>query len=1037
MARTAVLVSVAAILFLALVSSAALAQRAAPPSDLPPPALMVKTGDASEPLALTKVAIDARIIGHLAETRVTMTFSNPHGRALAGDLYFPLPAGAIVSGYALDIDGAMVDGVVVTKDKARQVFEAEVRKGIDPGLVEWVKGNNFKTRVFPIPAHGARTVMVRYAAELAQSGEAALYMLPLRFRDPVGELSLRVEAVKAAARPEVTGGELETFRFTSWRDSFVAEATFRDVALQRDLAIRLPDQRRQPVRVERAPDGKAYFVVRDLPRLPVVVGGELPKRVVVLWDASLSRAGASHDREIGLLGAYLDRLTAAGARFEVALRPFRHRAEPDRPFAVPAQRDALLAAIRAIRYDGGTQMASIGSRPIDAVPAPDHYLLFSDGVSNFGAERPARLDAPVYVFNAASTASHDFLRWVALSSGGAYFDLLRTPDERALPAIGRAAFTFLGAEVEGGADLDLYPRLREPVSGPFDLAGVLTGDEARITLVYGVGGRAEVRTTHVVRLADASEGDLLRRYWAGKKVQDLLVFPKRNADEIAAVGQAYGLVTPGTSLIVLERLDQYVQHEIRPPASLAEMRAEWDGVMARRRTEKASADEDKLAHVLELWKARVQWWKKTYRYPKGFRFGGAEGEADDEDGPTAGGSGRGGGGSARMGARARIQAIRVGSASPAPAAPAEAEHREEAEARDPEARPRRARAEVAGGTDEDGRSKSAEADAAPAERPEPEPAVVLKPWDPDTPYLKALAAAPSAERFAVYLAQRQGFGTSPAFFLDCADFFRRAGEDAVTLQILSNVAELELENAALLRVLAHRLAQLGHLDLAAAVFEEVLRMRPEEPQSYRDLALVLERRADAAVAAATDARRAQARADYARALELLARVVMNAWDRFDEIEVIALTELNHVLPKARAVGHGELPVDARLVQHLDMDVRIVMTWDADLTDMDLHVVEPSREEAYYSHNRTTIGGLVSRDFTQGYGPEVYALRRAMHGTYAVKAKYYSSSAAQLIGPVTLQVDVYTRYGQPGEKRQSMTFRLTEAKEMFDVGEIEI
>ena len=48
-----------------------------------------------------------------------------------------------------------------------------------------------------------------------------------------------------------------------------------------------------------------------------------------------------------------------------------------------------------------------------------------------------------------------------------------------------------------------------------------------------------------------------------------------------------------------------------------------------------------------------------------------------------------------------------------------------------------------------------------------------------------------------------------------------------------------------------------------------------------------------------------------------------------------------------------------------------MSWDADATDMDLHVVEPSGEEAFYSHNRTTIGGLVSRDFTQGYGPEEY------------------------------------------------------------------
>jgi uncharacterized protein YfaP (DUF2135 family) len=42
----------------------------------------------------------------------------------------------------------------------------------------------------------------------------------------------------------------------------------------------------------------------------------------------------------------------------------------------------------------------------------------------------------------------------------------------------------------------------------------------------------------------------------------------------------------------------------------------------------------------------------------------------------------------------------------------------------------------------------------------------------------------------------------------------------------------------------------------------------------------------------------------------------------------------------------------------------MMTWHADNTDIDLWVTEPSGEKAYYGHNCTTIGGLVSRDFTK-------------------------------------------------------------------------
>ena len=63
--------------------------------------------------------------------------------------------------------------------------------------------------------------------------------------------------------------------------------------------------------------------------------------------------------------------------------------------------------------------------------------------------------------------------------------------------------------------------------------------------------------------------------------------------------------------------------------------------------------------------------------------------------------------------------------------------------------------------------------------------------------------------------------------------------------MLTSVAELKLEDARLLRVLAHRLAQVEELDLAIELFDRVRRLRPEEPQSYRDLALALDRRAGA------------------------------------------------------------------------------------------------------------------------------------------------------------------------------------------------
>ena len=141
------------------------------------------------------------------------------------------------------------------------------------------------------------------------------------------------------------------------------------------------------------------------------------------------------------------------------------------------------------------------------------------------------------------------------------------------------------------------------------------------------------------------------------------------------------------------------------------------------------------------------------------------------------------------------------------------------------------------------------------------------------------------------------------------------------------------------------------------------------------------------------------------------------------------------LAKAKAAGIKEFPVDARLVKLLDVDVRIILTWDADLTDVDLWVVEPSREKAYFSHRKTTIGGRVSRDFTRGYGPEEYLLKKAMKGKYAIRVKYFSSRAPKLSGSVTLQVDIFTNFGRPNATHRSITVRLRRSKEIINVGAI--
>jgi Ca-activated chloride channel homolog len=1072
--------------------SAAGAQNAAP-------AMLVRPqpGKPLTPLELSVVDTKVRIVGRVAETSTTMTFSNPHNRVLEGELYFPLPQGSTVSGYALDIKGKMIDGVAIEKSRGREVFENITRQRVDPGLVEWAKGNNFKTRVFPIPSGGSRTIRVSYVSEITGPGDKQTYHLPLNYKQKVAKFALRVEVVRPIKAPQVTSGELANFAFGKWRNGFAAETKLTDATLTKDLVIALPETQGSNVAIEKADDGKYYFAINDMVAVPQRKSKPpTPKRVCVLWDASGSRANADHKREIALLEKCLNGMLTAdkgkSKGFAVDLVILRNKCAKPKTFTWGKSKKwiftdgkwvnhtPLLKAIRNIQYDGGTQLGDIA--PWRDAKTPDMYLLFTDGISNFGRETPGAMDAPIYAFSADTGANHSLLTALTMKTGGQYFNLKNTTDDQAVASIGRSVFSFLSAGVSKTQADELYPALPQPIQErtPFTLVGRLTTEAATVTLNYGFAGKASASNPLKLSIQHAVEGNLLRKLWAQKKLADLMVFQENNKKEILELGKTHGLVTPYTSLIVLESLAQYIEHRIAPPRSLPKMRIDYMKAIDTVEVQRKKTEQDKLSSVRKMWRKRVAWWLKDFKYPKDFKYG--RKRPTTQPGRPA---------SSAIAIERLRHSLRA------------AETNLGGNVRDQTVDAIRAIGgesrglfDVGGGGGGGGgsRSNSRELKISRLER-QSQPGIVIKPWDPKTPYLAALKAAKPSEAFAVYMANRKEYGNSPAFFLDCADFFYKKHNLDLALQILSNIAEMELENAALLRVLGHKLIHQKRFDLAVLAFEQALKLRGEEPQSYRDLALALARRAfelsrtqirnrknvpektirptpaekealnlKAATAKTTaetpmpplpkppvknpravkhmtnaGAREIHARidADNIRAIELLYKVVTGKWDdRFREVELIALAEMNRIVRRVKPSQIAHLRIDKGLQDLLDVDVRIVMAWDADNTDIDLHVIEPSGEEVSYEHNLSTIGGTVSKDLTDGYGPEEYMVRKAMHGVYTIKAKYYGSRSTKVMGSVTVQVDVYANFGRENEERKSITVQLKGAKEMITIGQIE-
>ena len=194
-------------------------------------------------------------------------------------------------------------------------------------------------------------------------------------------------------------------------------------------------------------------------------------------------------------------------------------------------------------------------------------------------------------------------------------------------------------------------------------------------------------------------------------------------------------------------------------------------------------------------------------------------------------------------------------------------------------------------------------------------------------------------------------------------------------------------------------------------------LAPNEPQSWRDLGL-----------AQAENRQTQ------QAVNNLYEVVRRPWhNRFPDIELIALAELNAIVATAPEKLDTSA-MDQRLLRNLPLDLRAVLSWDADNTDIDLWVTDPNGEKAFYANRLTYQGGASSRDFTGGYGPEEFSLKTAKPGKYLVQAQFYGHRQQVVAGATTLQLKLTTGFGTAQQKDQSVTLRLKGNKEVVTVGE---
>lgn len=1071
-----------------------------PPDVRIAPTVWIAPAQGLSPIRLDTVSIDVQVAGFIARTRMELVFDNPNDRVLEGEFVFPLGAGQTVAGYELEVEGRLRAGVVVPKETARVAFEDITRQQVDPGLAELTRGNVFRTRLYPIPARGRKRIALTFEQALVDAGNDYRYVLPLSFDQPVRRFAVHAQADVGASAVFDEGQSPDAqLRFERSQLAWVAAFEQTDITPRSELAFKVPKVPGTPI-LEAAdslePEWRSVVAQIDTGLPEKAVATARPDRVAIFYDASGSARDRDREREMAMIERYLNDL----GDVEVVLIPFRNVMETPMTHRIRAgDTGAVIEAIRTLPLDGGS---SYGAIDTTAAPGATLILVVGDGLSNFGSHEPrigASSASTINVIHASQQADHARLAQIARKGGGRVIDLLQVTADQAVTALSTQPWQLLSMASADGSCRDFSPQAPDAVGRSVIVTARCRGKTA-FNLIFGRRGEKDVTRTIHVGEGSPVEGvlaDSVHRLWAQARIAALDAGSQADRDAIVALGTRYGVVTRHTSLLVLDRIEDYVRYGIEPKDD--DLRAAYRAAIASQLKPIADPGRaERLRALVTLWQEFRQWhgtrhpWLETVLVPAAddelmrwnsvLNYSAIAGRRVKERiemaeaisaqsrellarWPTDGADPTTRTGWEREAAALmqRITSLRQQRIALAPASDRDYVPVALASPTDGGGQQTLDRVEVSG--------SRLEAEALPAElaplpnttSPPPPPSpeqnrglddvrqdtahaaapsaiatgagvspvdagvsssatIELRGWNPDTPYLKAMRNARDA--YAAYLVQRDTHGNTPAFFLDSADYFRdEAKKPELALRVLSNIAEISIENTELTRVLAYRLAQWDLYALAVGQFEYALEQRPEEPQSYRDLALALSR---------------QPNPDIARAVELLWAVATRDWHgRFPEIELIALHELNAILaaaPDDSAPDLAALGIPVELIDPLAVGLRVVMTWDADNTDIDLWVIDPAGEKAFYSYPRTQTGGRMSRDFTEGYGPEVFVIRRPLPGAYRVQANYFGDRRQSLTGPVTVQIEFQTRFGEALTERKAITRRLESGREVIDLGE---
>lgn len=933
---------------------------------------------------LQKLNIETKITGGISTNVITMVFKNNSNRLMEGRLTFPLPEGVNVSGYALDINGKLRNAVPVEKEKAKEVFETIQKRNVDPGILEKVEGNNFRTRIYPINANGGeRTVQISYNYELKKQGSNYQYFLPLNYSTQIPEFTIKTSVFEDAVSPQLEQKPDGSFTFVKNGNVWVAETHKVNYKPTQNLKINFPQtDGNQNVLIQKASDDSSYFLA-NLGINPKEKAKIVPNKLAIVWDNSLSGSKRDHTKEWALLEEYFK----VNKKLSVKIYFINNTFDEGKSFTInEGNWNELKAYLSQVTYDGGTDFGQL--KPVKE----DEILFFTDGLSSFG-DLKLTWKNPVYTISSSNNANFNQLKFISNKTGGEFLNLNENEARKEVRKLLYQPLKFLG--IENNSSLtDVYPSLSQTISQDFVLTGIAKRNQATVKVLFGYGN--EVTETKTISL-DVNKQSIkdweISQFWAQKKLNELEIFEKENKDEIKNLSRQFGLVSNNMSLMVLENVQDYVRYEINPPS---ELREEYNQIVKNNQVQKDVRVSDLMANAETMTENLKKWWNTDFKekpktYPKPTRNQSSRRDTMSRDTQIEE--------VVVMGYSKSVRSMETSSSVTVSSEPVSNNVLANVQGR---AQGISIRGVSSGRED----SKSKEI----AETIIQKGKITTIDVKSDAEYMKFFESAKRSEEiYRTYLSHRKDYVETPQYYFDVAQLFFKIDDKTTGLKVLSSIADLDIENEELYKLLAYKLKQAEVYDKELWISKKVLEWRPFDPQSYRDYALALEDNKD-----------------YQGALDNLYTILNQSYtremaNRDHGIEETVIMEINELISNHR--NQLDLKnINPKIIADLPVNIRVVINWNKDNTDIDLWVTDPNNERCMYSHKSTEIGGRLSDDFTGGFGPEQFLLKKAIKGKYKIETNFFNERQASIAGPTAIMAEIFINYASGKQERKIVVFQ---------------